>query len=39
MLVDDLTYSESQFQRVGTATEKSPSMSFNLENKQQVKTR
>ena len=41
MLFDDLTCSESEFQRVGTATEKalSASMSFNPGNRQQVKTR
>ena len=41
MLFDDLTCSESEFQSVGTATEKntSPSMSFNSGNRRQVKTR
>jgi hypothetical protein len=36
---DDLSSSESEFQRVGTATENtSPSMSFNPGKRQQVKT-
>ena len=39
MLFDDLTNSGSEFQRVGTATEMSASVSFNFENRQQVKTR
>ena len=40
MLFDDLTCSESEFQRVGTVTEKaSPRMSYNPGNRQQVKTR
>ena len=40
MLFDDMTCSDSELQRVGTATEStSRSMSFNSGNRQQVKTR
>ena len=41
MLFYDLTYSGSEFQRVGTVTEKgtSPSMNFNPGKRQQAKTR